>query len=389
LYSTSRAGSGYWDLSTDPRVRAPCEKGTIVLHMFITDHRDEILARCEAKVGSRLPTRASVADPDGIPLFLEQLVDTLRQGTSSNPGIGESAGAHGRRLRVKGFTVSQVVHDYGDVCQSITELAVELNAPIAAYDFRTMNQCLDDAIASAVTEYGREREEVADVAATREAERWAVVTHELRNLVNTALMAFDVLRAGSVGMGGSTAGVLYRSLTGLQALVNQSLAGVRMTQGVQRHERIMVPEFMREIESTATLSARSRGIRFAVERSEDDIAIGGDRQVLAAVMMNLLQNAFKFTRAGSTVTLRTGMRADRVFFEVEDECGGLSGANPDELFRPFEQRSLDRTGLGLGLTFCRWGAEANNGQVHARSLADKGCIFTLDLPRLLMPAGVS
>ena len=53
--------------------------------------------------------------------------------------------------------MSEVVHDYGDVCQSITELAVEVNAPISTDDFRMLNRCLDDAIAVAVTEYGRER----------------------------------------------------------------------------------------------------------------------------------------------------------------------------------------------------------------------------------------
>ena len=53
--------------------------------------------------------------------------------------------------------MSQVVHDYGDVCQSITELAVETNAPISTDDFRMLNRCLDDAIAGAVTQYGRER----------------------------------------------------------------------------------------------------------------------------------------------------------------------------------------------------------------------------------------
>ena len=67
------------------------------------------------------------------------------------------AAQHGRDLQLQGFTVSQVVHDYGDVCQSITELAIETGAPISVGDFRILNRCLDDAIASAVTEYGRER----------------------------------------------------------------------------------------------------------------------------------------------------------------------------------------------------------------------------------------
>jgi signal transduction histidine kinase len=120
--------------------------------------------------------------------------------------------------------------------------------------------------------------------------------------------------------------------------------------------------------------------------AEDGLSIEADRQVLAAVVGNLLQNAFKFTRPRTTVTLRVGASAERVLIEVQDECGGLPRGNISELFRPFEQRSGDRTGLGLGLAFGRWGAEANGGQIYARNLPERGCVFTVDLPRLPVPA---
>jgi hypothetical protein len=68
-------------------------------------------------------------------------------------------GLHGHDLLLKGFTVSQVVHDYGDICQTITELALESKAPIDTADFRTLNRCLDEAIAGAVTVYRRESEQ--------------------------------------------------------------------------------------------------------------------------------------------------------------------------------------------------------------------------------------
>jgi signal transduction histidine kinase len=74
-----------------------------------------------------------------------------------------------------------------------------------------------------------------------------------------------------------------------------------------------------------------------------------------------------------------------VLIEIQDECGGLQGGNATELFRAFEQRSADRTGLGLGLAFSRWAVEANHGRIYARNLPDQGCIFTVDLPRLSVP----
>ena len=169
---------------------------------------------------------------------------------------------------------------------------------------------------------------------------------------------------------------------GARDLIARSLAEVRLTQGVQNREQFLVSDFIEELAPAATLAANARRIALTVMPVEDGVAIEADRQVLAAVVMNLLQNAFKFTRPRTTVTLRVGASAERVLIEIQDECGGLPGGNVNELFRPFEQRSADRTGLGLGLAFCRWGAEANNGRIYARSLPEQGCVFTVDLPRL-------
>jgi len=148
----------------------------------------------------------------------------------SSPEIGQSAVLHGHDLRKQGFTVSQVVHDYGDVCQSVTELAIELRAPISADDFRLLNACLDDAIAVAVTEFAREGNQAATERETaRGSERLGFLAHELRNLLNTAMLAFGVLKTGNVGVGGSTGTVLNRSLVFARDLIDHSLAEVRLT----------------------------------------------------------------------------------------------------------------------------------------------------------------
>jgi signal transduction histidine kinase len=362
-----------------------------MLHDFIIINREEIVRRCRAKVATRsIPPPTDVEIDHGVPLFLDQLADALRSGLLSNPEIGQSAVQHGHDLLHQGFTMSQVVHDYGDVRQAITELAVEIHAPISTDDFRMLNRCLDDAIAGAVTEYGRERHQSAiDGETIRGSERLGFFAHELRNLLNTAIMAFEVLKSGNVGVGGSTGTVLDRSLLGARDLVDRSLAEVRLTQGVPHREQFLVSRFIEELAPAARLAAHARGINLTVMPVEDGLTIEADRQVLAAVVMNLLQNAFKFTRPRTTVTLRVGASADRVLLEIQDECGGLADGDVCELFRPFEQRSADRTGLGLGLAFSRWGIEANHGRISARNLPDVGCVFTVDLPRFPVPVAIS
>lgn len=163
-----------------------------MLHEFISTNRDEIIARCRAKAATRsIPPPSAAEIEHGVPLFLDQLVEALRSGGASLD-IEKSARQHGLDLLGHGFTVSQAVHDYGDVCQTVTALAVERDAPISAHDFRRLNACLDEAIAAAATTYAGESQQRASIkqheASERSNERVALLVHELRNLVNTAIV---------------------------------------------------------------------------------------------------------------------------------------------------------------------------------------------------------
>jgi hypothetical protein len=181
----------------------------IALYEFIGANRDELIRRCRAKVAERSAPPPTEAEIDhGVPLFLDQLCEELRHGPSQTHEISNSAMDHGHDLLLQGLTISQVVHDYGDVCQSITDLAVELGAPISADDFRTLNRCLDDAIAGAVTEYAQERD------VSRDGE-----SHELNALTKTAVNALAALRIGNVGVRGSTGDLLNRTLLAIRAVV--------------------------------------------------------------------------------------------------------------------------------------------------------------------------
>jgi hypothetical protein len=100
----------------------------------------------------------------GLPVFFDQLREALRRASSGemidHSELERSASHHGHDLFHQGLTVAQVVHDYGDLCQVIALLAMEQKTTIAAAEFQTLNLCLDDAIASAVTEFSRQRERV-------------------------------------------------------------------------------------------------------------------------------------------------------------------------------------------------------------------------------------
>jgi hypothetical protein len=193
-----------------------------MLHEFIATNRTGILARCQEKAHARLVAARSTVDMgDGVSVFLDQLVDELRRDTPArNDTITQTALQHGHDLLAQGFTVSQVVHEYGDICQAVTELAVERNAPISTDDFRRLNRCLDDAIAGAVTEYSRARDNTMSRHADAESERLMTLTANLRTAIHKARVALDVIKTGSVGIAGSTGNVLDISLNAAHSLVD-------------------------------------------------------------------------------------------------------------------------------------------------------------------------
>jgi hypothetical protein len=367
-----------------------------MLQEFLSRNRVTLIARCRSKVMTRRAPRATERELwYGIPLFLDQLMAALRvEGASGSPEAGAASAAiattaaqHGHELLRRGFSVEQVVHDYGDLCQAITEVAIEEQATISATDFRTLNRCLDEAIAGAVAEFGRRQDELAsDETARATNERLGFLAHELRNLIGTATLAVATIKKGDVGLAGATGALLDRSLAGLRDLVDRTLVEVRLSEGIPaRRERIRVNDFIADVQMAASLEAVARDLEFVVAPVPEELAIEGDRQILAAAVSNILQNAVKFTRPQGRVSIEASVAADRVLIGVHDECGGLPDGRAEELFQPFEQFGAERTGLGLGLAISRRGVEANGGNLYVRNLPGTGCVFTVDLPRAAPP----
>jgi signal transduction histidine kinase len=377
----------------------------VVLHEFLTSNRSDLILRCRLKVARRISPAGGAVDLDhGIPRFLDQLIHTLqveqtpdreRSLRISGPSgggpaaseIAVTAALHGRELSDHGFTVDQVVHDYGDLCQAITDLATDRGVQIKIDEFRTLNRCLDNGIADAVTEYVFQRDsslENRNVQALNE--QLGFLAHELRNLLHTATLAVLAIKAGNVGTTGATGALLDRSLIGMRNLIDRSLAGVRLTAGMpSRAQLVSLAEFIADVRISASLEAQTRDCQFTVGDVDPELALDVDREILMSAVGNLLQNAFKFTHRHTEVRLTAYASADRIRIDVEDHCGGLPPGAAAEMFQPFKQSGEDRSGLGLGLAICRRAVEANRGTLSVRDIPHAGCVFTIDLPRHLMP----
>jgi signal transduction histidine kinase len=377
-----------------------------MLHEFLTANRTELIARCRSKLSQRSAPAATADELEyGIPLFLNQIIKTLHTEQTLNPElsreisgssgggkpifseIGATAALHGKELLERGFTIEQVVHDYGDLCQAVTDLAYELGARVEIDEFRTLNRCLDNAIADAVTEFTYQRDIIAaDKQAKALNVRLGILSHELRGHLNSAALALYAIRTGDVGLKGATGAILDGSLVAMARLIDRSLSEVRMTAGLESlHHLFSLSEFIGEIKLSASLQAEAKKCSLTVSAVDRHLALDADRDLLLSAVGNLLQNAFKFTRPNTEVTLNAYSTGDRVLIDVKDNCGGLPPGDAEKMFEPFTQRNEDRSGVGLGLSIAKRGVEANGGTLTVRDMPGIGCVFTIDLLRHTVP----
>ena len=204
-----------------------------MLHEFLTSNSTELIKRCRAKVAKRSPEIPAGAD-QGVPLFLQQLVETLRgehlsgdrdisapEPTPARTSIGRTAALHGADLLRRGYRVDQVVHDYGDLCQAVTDLAVEQKKPLTTDEFRTLNRCLDNAIADAVTAYAQGQNDAFSSRAELSQKSRVFSSNEQHRLIRVAIQVYTTLQTGNIGLNGATGTALLTTLCDLRDLIDK------------------------------------------------------------------------------------------------------------------------------------------------------------------------
>lgn len=355
-----------------------------MLHEFLNRERQTILKVAKQKAAESKWTSMESTDAE---VRWTRLYDSfaaiVARRTGALPQSADVDEVDNEHLRL-GFAVSEIVQTYSHIYRAITESAKQVGYEITAEEFRQLNISLDVAISDVVSDFERMHSAAMNIRnqqdARQEAERLGFLVHELRNSLQSATLAFEMMESGVLEPTGSTGAILKRSLLRLGELIDTALTGVRLKiEPDLRLERVCVADVINEVSVTAVFLARARDITVRIEPGiNPEVAV--DRALLVSALSNLVQNALKFTRQGSTVRIRTRVESARVTIEVEDQCGGLNSENLDDLFVAGSQMSSDRTGLGLGLTIARQAIERNHGSVAVTNLPGKGCIFALTLP---------
>ena len=204
------------------------------------------------------------------------------------------------------------------------------------------------------------------------AEALRFVTHELRTpLVSIQGFAEFLMRYSKEGSADAAA-TIFRESQRLVSLINTYLDVLRFDAGARslRREPVVIAEMVAQVEKIMAPIADSSEIRIHVELDSTLPTLKCDRPMLTGVLLNLLNNAVKYSPSGSEVGLAVHNDPGSVIFEVSNPGSPIAPENLSHLFEPFyraHEHETSKPGWGLGLTFVKRIVEEHHGSINATS----------------------
>ena len=242
-------------------------------------------------------------------------------------------------------------------------------------------------------EIERLREELAEMhrVARLKDQYLSVAAHELSTPL-TAIRAYIEALSENYGdpefkQGVEFLGVLQRETGRLIRTVDRTLQISRLTSRTKivHRSQLELERLIDDLKHSLHPMLEERGVELFVEVPEDLQPIAADRDLLEQVLINLVDNAIKFSPHGSRVFLRAETCSDCVEIEVQDEGFGIAAEEKKRVFDPYFRSSDSRVdgqrGTGLGLAIVRTIVEQHGGSIWVESEVDQGTTFRFSLPQ--------
>lgn len=217
-----------------------------------------------------------------------------------------------------------------------------------------------------------------------------LVAHDLKNPLNGVRELARTLYEDTVRdeKAREMLGLIQDASDQMLHLVTQLLESEALENGafVLQREDISLTDLAAEVvrSNQRQASRKEQQIAFTSEREQPCI-VNADRDLLKAALDNLVNNAVKYSPAGSPIDVRVREHEDVIRFEVQDKGPGLTEADKERLFRKFQRLSATPTGgessTGLGLSIVKQIVELHGGRVWAESRAGAGSTFIIELAR--------
>ncbi len=237
----------------------------------------------------------------------------------------------------------------------------------------------------------REKEESRMVAENERlrANLLRAVSHDLRTPLTSILGSADNLLSSGERMDEPTRQQLYTDIytdaQWLTGMVENLLSASRMEEnGLNLNMNTELVEDMIS-EAVRHMGRRLEGRRTEIQRPGELLFVRADARLIVQVILNLLDNAVKYTPEGTLIRISTRESGEQVMVEVADEGPGIPPEEKEHIFDLFytggNPRGDGRRGLGLGLALCQSIMEAHGGRIRVRDNEPRGTVFELIFPR--------
>ena len=231
---------------------------------------------------------------------------------------------------------------------------------------------------------GEQQQSLASAALARE-DVLAVVSHDLRNPLNTVVIAIHKLASlvSEESQQYKLTQTIQRSADRMLRMIGDLLDASSIQAGQLSVERDVVDavDLLSDVRESFESACSDRGLALRVA-STPEIIVGGDRQRLHQVLANLVGNAVKFTPSGGAIDVNVTATSTRIEFEVRDTGKGIPEDQCASIFDRFwKGQRGSRSGTGLGLYIARGIVEAHGGKITVTSVVGQGTSFRFWIPR--------
>ncbi len=229
-----------------------------------------------------------------------------------------------------------------------------------------------------------------DNAFDRQKQFTADASHELRTPIAVIrAQVEEVLESETVSRGDYRHALhaVKKQIVHMSKLIGQMLLLSRIDENQNQLEKesfdfnFLVESLMEEMENLALI----KNISLLTKIENRPIYIKADQSLITQLLLNLIDNAIKYSNIGGTVVLKVGDLGDKLKINIKDEGSGIAKEHLNNIFERFyrvdKSRSRKNGGSGLGLAICRWIAEAHQGQISVTSIQGQGTTFTVQLPK--------
>ncbi len=236
------------------------------------------------------------------------------------------------------------------------------------------------------------KSQVLDALNKQQQLLFSIIAHDLRNPFQALLNSSELLRrsvarhdmAAITERAGLIAQAAGQAHTLMESLFNW--ASLQMNTVEVNKDKIPLHEVAREVLDGAAEATKTKGLSLASQC--DNVHVYAHRDMLFAVLRNLVSNAVKFTPAGGAITIKALQQNNLTAITVADTGVGISEQQMSEIFkldqRMTTQGTAGETGSGLGLLLCRDLVERQGGELMVESAVGQGTIFSIVLPDLEM-----